>query len=356
LGTRTVLVTAAGTVVAQGVIKCLKLADSARGRRKGYRIVTADMSPLAAGLYRSDVGIIVPQAEAEGYVEAIIRVCEEEDVEAVFVGADEELLPMAAARERIEKESGAVVVSNPMEVLKIGTDKWKTFEFLRKNRLPCAESALPEDEEEFARRRGFPLVVKPREGHGSIGFHIVRSMEEVRNAILAIRRSGLHPIIQEYIGEENPEYTTGVTVDRGGGHVMSSIAMRRTLKGGQTYKAFIDEFAEIRESAEAVALKLGCRGPVNIQARLVEGEPRVFEINPRISASCPIRAVAGVNEPDLLFRNAVLGEEVRVKKYRRMVCMRYWNEVYIPYSTYEKTVKHGRVLGGGKDSLITAYF
>jgi len=351
---RTVLVTAAGTVVAQGVVKCLKLANSVRGKPESYRILTADMSPLAAGLYRSDLGVIVPKADAEGYAEAIVKLCREEAVEALFVGADEELHPIASARERIEKESGAVVVSNPMTVLKTGTDKWKTFEFLKKNRLPSADSALPEDKEEFARRSGFPLVAKPREGHGSIDFHIAKNPEELDDAILAIKRAGLHPIIQEYLGDENPEFTTGVTVEKGGGYVMSSIAMKRTLKGGQTYKAFVDEFKDIRESAKAVALRLGCRGPVNIQAKLVDGVPKVFEINPRISASCPIRAVAGVNEPDVLFRNFVLGEKLTVEKYKRMVCMRYWNEVFVPYSTYERTADRGRT--DGEDSLVPPYF
>src|SRR5438128_8776252 len=98
------------------------------------------MSPLAAGLYRSDLGVIVPKADAEGYAEAIVKLCREETVEALFVGADEELHPIAGARERIEKESGAVVVSNPMTVMKTGTDKWKKVEFIQKKRLPCTDT------------------------------------------------------------------------------------------------------------------------------------------------------------------------------------------------------------------------
>jgi hypothetical protein len=31
---------------------------------------------------------------------------------------------------------------------------------------------------------------------------------------------------------------------------MSSISMRRSLKNGQTYKAFIDEFPVVRKAAE----------------------------------------------------------------------------------------------------------
>ena len=37
-----------------------------------------------------------------------------------------------------------------------------------------------------------------------------------------------------------------------------------------------------------------------------------------------------------------------------MVCMRYWNEVYVPYSTYEEAANRGRT--DGKDSLVSEYF
>jgi carbamoyl-phosphate synthase large subunit len=66
-----------------------------------------------------------------------------------------------------------------------------------------------------------------------------------------------------------------------------------------------------------------------------------------------MRAAAGVNEPDVVFRNVVLGEESKVDSYERLVCMRYWNEVYVPYSLYEKA------LGGGeieKGSFVLDYF
>jgi carbamoyl-phosphate synthase large subunit len=84
------------------------------------------------------------------------------------------------------------------------------------------------------------------------------------------------------------------------------------------------------------------------------GEPKIFEVNPRFSASCPIRAVAGINEPDILFRNWVLGEKIRSKGYRRIVSLRYWNEVYITQSTYEKTLREGRT--SRKNSSIPDYF
>jgi carbamoyl-phosphate synthase large subunit len=348
-----VLVTASGSVVGQGIMKCLKLAN-AKSEGPNYRIVATDASPLAAGLYRGDAGVIVPAASDPEYVNQMVAVCRKSDVSAVFVGSDEEHLPLARAKKRIEEEAGVKVIVNPLEVLERCTDKWATYIFLRENGLPSARSAVPDGDVMFQDAVGFPMVVKPREGHGSLDIHIANNGTEVSLAKARIESSGKRPIFQEYLGDDANEFTTGVTVTRDGKSVMSSIAMRRTLKGGQTYKAFIDDFDEVRESAEKVALKLGASGPVNVQSRMVDGVPKVFEINPRLSASCPMRAVAGVNEPDILFRNFVLGKEVQVQGYQKLISMRYWNEVYVRASTFEKTEKEREFRG--PDSVVLPYF
>ena len=347
-----VIVTAAGGIVGEGIIKSLRLANT-KGGTISYKVLAADASPQAAGLYRADEGFLVPGAAAPDYVDRLVKLARENGVKAIFVGADEELTAVAAAAERIRKESGAVAISNTPETIALGSDKWKTFEFMRRNGLPCAESALSADREGFVKEFGFPVVVKPREGHGSEGFFAAQGEDELEHAIEAIQRRGWRPMLQELLAEADNEFTTGVTVGRGK-TVMSSIAMRRSLKGGQTYKAFIDDFPDVRKAAEKVALRLGGSGPVNVQARMAKGEPKLFEINPRFSASCPIRAAAGVNEPDILYRNFVLGEEVRTEGYERLVCLRYWNEVYLPYGDYEQAKSTGKVKGSG--SWIPDYF
>ncbi|HYL65648.1 MAG TPA: ATP-grasp domain-containing protein [Nitrosopumilaceae archaeon] len=350
----TVLVTAAGGIVSQGIMKSLKLSNMKKDHPVMYEIVATDVNAQAAGLYRSDIGILMPSYSSSDYVDSIIKICKEQNVQAIFVGSEQELLPIAFAKEKIEKETGSAVLVNPIDVISIATDKWKTFEFLKKNNLPCAESSLPENQEEFIEEFGFPLVVKPREGHGSLHFYIVNNRDEIRQAISAIQKVGWRPIIQEYLDGENVEFTSGVVVNRTGKNVMASISMRKTLKQGQTYKAFVDDFHDVRRSAEETALKFGCRGSINIQAKMIENTPKIFEINPRFSATCPIRAVAGINEPDIVFRNFVLGEEIKIDAYQKLVCMRYWNEVYVPYSTYEKTNRMGKV--SNSDSFIPDYF
>jgi carbamoyl-phosphate synthase large subunit len=101
-------------------------------------------------------------------------------------------------------------------------------------------------------------------------------------------------------------------------------------------------------------LKLGVRGAVNIQAMRVGNEIKVFEINPRFSATCPMRAVAGINEPDIVLRNIFMNEEFNETKYKRLLCMRYWQEVYVEYSTYKQTSDEGTVKAS--NSLLPHYF
>jgi carbamoyl-phosphate synthase large subunit len=349
-----VLVTAVGGIIAQGIIKSLKLANLSDIGLVKYKIIAADMSPQAPGLYRCHDGFLLPPAKSPHYIENIVKIARDEDIDAIYVGSDEELLVIGKSKKRIERESRAKVLSSPVEVLTIGRDKWKTYLFLKQNDLPVPRSALPIDAEKFTKEFDFPIVVKPREGYGSLFFYLVQCKSEMKQAISNIQKAGWHPLLQEFLDGDNMEYTSGVTVDRFGKYIMSSVSIQKTVKNGQTYKAFIDDYREVRRSSEEAAIKLGGIGSVNIQAKLVENKPKIFEINPRFSATCPMRSAAGINEPDIVFRNSVLGEEIRVKRYRKLVCMRYWNEVYTDFPTYEKVRSTGRV--GNNSSFTLNYF
>ena len=349
----TVLVTAAGTVVAQGIMKSLRLASSKRGHSISYRLVTADMSPQAAGIYRGDAGVTVPSADSPDYVESVVRLCRREGVAAVFCGSDEELPVLERARSRILIEGRATLIVNSGRVISVGGDKWRTYRILKRKGLPCAESALAPELRDFVDRHGLPVVVKPRQGHGSEGVSVARSMSEAREAVERLERQGIQPMLQEYLGQGDQEFTAGVTSDRDA-RVLSSIAMRRTLKSGQTSKAFVEDFPLVRSAAERVAVALESVGPLNVQSRIDDGLPKVFEVNPRFSASCPIRAVAGINEPDILYRNWVLGESPGVKHVKEVVAFRYWNEVYVDRNTYEETARSGEARP--KASFIPGYF
>jgi carbamoyl-phosphate synthase large subunit len=100
-----VLVTATGSIVAQGIIKCLKLANASNDSPVNYKIVAADMSAQATGLYKCDIEILVPSASSHDYIDSIIKVSREQNVHAIYVGSDVELIVLGDAKERIEHET-----------------------------------------------------------------------------------------------------------------------------------------------------------------------------------------------------------------------------------------------------------
>ena len=156
-----------------------------------------------------------------------------------------------------------------------------------------------------------------------------------------IHRSGGTPVAQEYIGLEEGEFTVGV-LSFGDGTEAGSIALRRSLdaklsvmsrgRGGLVSsgysQGYIGDFPAIRERAESMARAVGSRGALNIQGRVRAGELIPFEVNPRLSASTYLRALAGFNEVDILLQHAAFAHvpppyAIREGWYLRSLTERY---------------------------------
>jgi carbamoyl-phosphate synthase large subunit len=186
---------------------------------------------------------------------------------------------------------------------------------------------------------------------------VVNNKEELSYAISSIKNYGWHPLIQKYLKDDSNEFTAGITVDKCGQNIMSSIVLKKILKHGQTYKALIDNFPEIQKISEKTAKKIGCIGAINIQLRLDldDNKAKIIEINPRFSASTPMRTAAGINEPDIVSRNILFDEYIKIDHYKSLLCLRYWNESYIDLQSYEKTKKLSDKIKQMK-SIIIDYF
>jgi carbamoyl-phosphate synthase large subunit len=163
-------------------------------------------------------------------------------------------------------------------------------------------------------------------------------------------------IVQEYIGTSDSEYTVGVLLDMEG-NLINSIAVKKNILSGLSSKikvsnrtgrlelgetlvvssgvsqGEIGRFSNINEQCEAIALKMGCQGAVNIQCRLVNDVVHVFEINPRLSGTTSLRALAGYNEPEILINKYLFDINPQVHfPYKTGIIMRGLNELFIENS------------------------
>lgn len=329
LKTISVLVTGVGGGgLGEQVLKALKLAGI-------YRIIATDVLSTSMGFHDANIHYVTPLASDENYIQRILEICKEEDVQILIPGSEQELKKISDNRKSF-KEQGVLLLINDAKVINLCMDKWQTNEFFRKNDIKRPFSYNIESEEQLEDIERFPLVIKPvRGGRGSSNVFIAQDKEELQFFVKYIKKQGMIPLVQEYVGSPYQEYTVGVLTDFKG-KLLDSIVLKRQILSGLSSKTkvknyhqdkiegdilvlssgisqgVIDDYPEISQCAENIALKLGSRGPLNIQCRKTKQGIYIFEINPRFSGTTSIRALAGFNEVDILIRQEFLKEEIKL--------------------------------------------
>ena len=233
---------------------------------------------------------LYPHKEKE-WLEELVYHLNHESIDILFVGVDFELQLFAKHKFFLEGKTKCKVIVSSEEVINIGNDKYLTYEFLKKNNLFYPQTYLAK--EENFEKIDFPLIVKPRSGARSRGVYKVRNKKELQEKIKIIN----NPIIQEYVGNDNLEYTCGVLcLDS---QLKESIVLRRSLKDGNTYISEHNKEVEdiIYDYIKDISCKLKPFGSCNLQLRIDKnGIPKLFEINPRHSGTTYIRSLFGYNE------------------------------------------------------------
>lgn len=327
----TVGVLGAGSLLGQGLIKALKMSALES------RLVALDFFPHAVGLYWADAAYLLPDVLAPSVSEAdylarLVEILRCEHVEILLVGMDFEVPRLAKYRAVIEAESGCKIVASSPEVAEVGDDKWATHQFLTSRGFPSPASLIDLDElQTFVERVGFPLVVKPRRGARSQGVSMVQSTGELARAL---KVAGPDPIVQQSIGTPSDEYTCGAVVFED--QCAGVIVMRRDLRDGNTYRAYLQPMPELETLVRQVALALNPYGPVNFQLRVGKGGPAIFEINARFSGTTVVRALAGFNEVEAVIRRAVWGERMPLVQQKFGVVLRYWEERFVGWEEYKR--------------------
>jgi carbamoyl-phosphate synthase large subunit len=313
-----VLVTGAGALLGQGIIRALK--------RSSLEVstVSVDPNPLSAGFFWTDRRHLVPLAKEPHYLDRVREVLCIEAPDAVLVGTDVELPIFAEHRRELEREFSTCVLVSAPRVVAIAHDKYETYQFLRESGFDYPMTCLPGQEGSLIDAVDFPLIVKPRSGARAIGVSTVRNRGELDRALSA--RSDL--IIQECVGSDDREYTASALVF--GGICRATIVMRRELRDGNTYRAYVGAFPELNEMVRRLGETLDPYGPANFQFRIDhEGRIKVFEINARFSGTTPLRAHAGFNEVEMCLRQVLHSEPIRQPEIEELTILRHWSETVV---------------------------
>jgi carbamoyl-phosphate synthase large subunit len=322
-----------------------------------YNIVATDLSPTSFGLYETSSKYLIPPASSDVYIEKLLKICKLEKIQAISSGSEPELRKISKNAELFE-EKGIKVLLNPWNVVEKCTDKFELMNFLASNGFGYPNYFLYEEENDLNKISNYPIIIKPRIGGGSQNVFLALDFNEAKFFATYLKKYGMEPLIQDYVGDENEEYTIGVLY-ADNGKLLTSIAMKRMLgsglstrqtivnpKDGKKYvissgisQGLIDDFKEIRASAEKIVKTLGANGPVNIQCRKVNSQIIPFEINPRFSGTTGPRSLVGYNEPDIFCRYRLYGEIPEKTSYDFGYVIRELAEKYISVEEINKVPK-----------------
>lgn len=338
-----------GGGVGEQILKCLRLSSLE------YNIIGCDMNRNSMGLSKVDKAYLVPSASNSHYVENILQICKQNNVQVLFHGSEPEMKVLSQNRQ-IFMEEGIFIPFNPEDVIEKCMDKYLTMQFLQENGFAVQKYWEVREEDDLQKIDIFPVILKPSVGGGgSINTFIAQNSEELElfgKYLLQIYNQFL---VQEYVGKVDDEYTVGV-LHTSSGEYINSIAVKKNILSGLSNKmrvanrtgrtdlgdvlaissgvsqGEIGRFEEITKPCRKIAKRLGCTAALNIQCRIHKGQMYVFEINPRISGTSSLRAMVGYNEPDILIREKILGEEIEPDfAYKSGYIARGLEECYISY-------------------------
>ena len=281
-----VLITAASRRVP--LVRAFQTGLAAAGVR-GHVIVT-DVNPLSPAVHVADRWFEVPLATSSGYLEAISTICEDEGVSLVVPTIDDELESFGAAADSF-RARGVTVAVSPESTSRTCRDKLATCTFLRAKGIAAADSMMPDD---VPAAPAFPLFIKPRYGRGGVGAFPAHSPRELQFFSSYVE----HPVVQESL--DGPEFTVDLLCDFEHRPIAIVPRERVVIRAGVIDRGRTVKDQRLVDLAEKTASVLPFAGAANIQCRIVDGRPVVFEINPRFSGGIPLTIAAGADFPRCL--------------------------------------------------------
>ncbi|MBK7950855.1 MAG: ATP-grasp domain-containing protein [Deltaproteobacteria bacterium] len=252
------------------------LAGIFKAARQCGAVVAVDSDPLSPIRHRVDHFAAVPTLDdPEGFVEAIHALCRAWDIDCVLPQNDRELLLMASARRRFEKDGIRIAGVEPDVVARVA-DKFALREWMLARGFAYPETWL--DYPEAADARG--LVEKDRFGQGSAGL-----------AHHAVRPAGALPagkVVQPRL--VGTEYNLDVLRDGAGDVVAVSVKQKLSMQGGSTDRAVSVDSPELVRLGARLADELGVFGSIDVDVMVCDGVAHPIDVNPRIGGGFPFTA------------------------------------------------------------------
>lgn len=241
-----------------------------------YGIALDDSHP---GSLIFDSYSVAPPADDPSYLAWIKGYFVAQEID-IFLPTSEAEISLFSAKEMTKCNETRILINNP-RATNLALDKFECMAFLAQRGVAVPKNGLvgASDPE------GYPVVLKPRFGRGGQDVREVSSRLEFKNQALP------GEVWQEYLLPDAEEYTCAVF--RSGNREVRTLLLRRTLSNGSTASGEVVSNYEIEHYVKDIAQALDVEGSINVQLRLTNRGPLLFEINPRLSSTLVFRDKMG---------------------------------------------------------------
>ena len=249
---------------------------------RDLRVVAGDMDPMAISRYEADDFWQMPRLE-DGILSELIDGCRSRGISIVLPSRDGELDFWARHREAFSKADIEVIVSSSEAIARC-RDKLAFARFGHDVGLPMIPT--------YKTLEGFgngPFVVKERFGAGSRGLGLnLDSRQAIEHA------KGLEePVFQPFVS--GPEISIDGWVNTLGQVVGVVLRRRDRVVSGESQVTTTFQDAALESKAIQILTALQLRGPVVLQAIVVDGKLQVIECNPRFGGASTTSIAAGLD-------------------------------------------------------------
>ncbi len=190
-------------------------------------------------------------------------------------------------------ELGALVSGSDLNAIKLTADKWRLFEFLKKQSLPTISTSLFESLPSMP-PESWPCVIKHRYGAGGLGLTYFEALEDWRENLSQIQNDGFDYIMQPFVSGRM--ISTAVLINSQRREIFPVGEQKICWRSGFQYQGGlipadlnIDILRSIEKLIQSVCEVIpGLFGYVGFDLLLPDVDPAaplIMEINPRLTTS-----------------------------------------------------------------------
>ena len=305
----TILLTSAGGGLAPQVIRFIKNSKV----YKNTKVYAIDTRLNASGRYYADFFKVVSNGKTKNFINQINKICKKNKINLIIPGSDEDALNLSKNKSKIETKITRIACVS-FEVLKILSDKSKTYNYLEKFNIPAPIWYLARNKKELFKYiyklniKKKNIVIKPSVSRGGRNVYIIskKIKKEISRNDGREKELNLNILKKKYLKKikkifpvivMEKLYTPCFDFDMlcKDGKLVKGVARRRVNPSVPNDGHVVENRRDIFNIGEKIAKCFNLTWLYDCDFMLDNKQkPKIIEINPRMSGSAAVSVAAGI--------------------------------------------------------------